>query len=167
MRTYRNLKMLLSSIAGAFLMLYSWYALSLFITLATEGWWAPLPTYSQPPRETWCRTANDFFERPPGKFVPAVIVTGSNMALFVARFFRSRKRTSLLWIFALTNLAFMVIDAVLVVKVAHRLPDLWLPQPRLVPDVGYHRTWPPIALTSLLLSLLFRVQLKLSSTTGE
>jgi len=35
---------------------------------------------------------------------------------------------------------------------------LWLPQPRPPVDVGYHRTWPDILITGVLLGLLFWVQ---------
>ena len=61
--------------------------------------------------------------------------------------------------FAIANVAFLLIGFVFVsVTLSNRLPDLWLPQPRPPVDVGYHRTWPDILVTGVLLGLLFWVQ---------
>lgn len=41
------------------------------------------------------------------------------------------------------------------------LPDLWLSQPRPMPDIGYHRTWPSLLITLILLGLLYWQQGKI------
>jgi hypothetical protein len=60
----------------------------------------------------------------------------------------------------------MLADTVLGI-LAHQLPDLWLPKPRPPIDVGYHRTWPALLVTVVLLVILFLVQSKVGFTNNQ
>ena len=143
---------------GTLLLFGTWYILYLWVAAMTEGWLVPWDTVpDRPPVGTWQRTVNDFFEVRPGAVLPAAIVIVISMLLFVIRVVRERNRTFLPLGFAATNLLFAIVDTILVIPV-HRLPDLWLPKPRPVWDVGYHRTWPAIVVTTILLLVLFWTQ---------
>jgi hypothetical protein len=84
--------------------------------------------------------------------------------LFLAGMFRdiNNVRGKLPLAFAITNLAFLLVGFVSVI-LGNRLPDLWLPQPRPPVDVGYHRTWPDVLITGVLLGLLFWVQRRIAT----
>ncbi|MCK4450681.1 MAG: hypothetical protein KAX26_08830 [Anaerolineae bacterium] len=145
-------------VGGTLLLLATWYILYIWVAAMTEGWLVPWDTVpGRPPVGDWQRTVNDFFETRPGAVLPAAIVIGISALLFLIRVVRERNKTFLPLGFAATNLLFSIADTILVIPV-HRLPDLWLPKPRPVLDVGYHRTWPAIAVTTILLLVLFWAQ---------
>jgi hypothetical protein len=155
-----DLKRVALLVSGIILLSGTWYALFRFIAGVTEGWLAPWDTWPHPPLGTWERTVNDFFETYPGAFLPSSAVILASAALFVLRMTRSEDKVLLPWLFAVTNLLFIVVDAVLAIF-AHQLPNLWLPQPRPEIDIGYHYTWPAFVVTVFLLILLFIAQARL------
>jgi len=146
-------------IGGVLLLIGTWYFLFMYVAAMTEGWlvpWDCWPASERPPLGTWARTVNDFFEIPPGSILPGVVVVTISAGIFLSRTSRATKRTLLPLAFATTNLLLLVVD-VFLVAVAHQLPDLW----RAPNDIGYHQTWPSILVTTILLSALFVVQLKI------
>jgi len=104
---------------------------------------------------------NDFWQVPPGALLPSVVFVVVNASIFVARTVRTTDRALLPLAFAATNMIFFLVGAFLA-TLAHRLPDLWLPEPRPPIDLGYHRTWPAILVTTVLLIVLFVAQSKLA-----
>jgi hypothetical protein len=146
--------------AGGVVLLVTWLVLYVWIRIITQVWLAPwcgVPASQQPPVGTWQRTLNDYFARLPGAILPVVIVLTTSAFLFLVRLVRGRNRAFLPLEFAALNLSLMVAYTILVL-VTYWLPDLWLPQPRPSPDIGYHRTWPEIVVTTYLLLVLFRAQ---------
>ena len=151
-------------IGGTVLLVGTWFLLSLFILAVTEGRlvpWDCVHVSLRPPLGTWQRTANDFFEGPPGSFLPALGFVLVSVALFLVGTLRTRRRTLLPGALAVTNLAFVLAD-ILLLDVADRLPILRLPEPRPAIDVGYHRTWPAILITTVLVGVLFVVQSRMA-----
>jgi hypothetical protein len=151
-------------IGGTVLLVGTWFLLSLFVLAVTEGRlvpWDCVHVSSRPPLGTWQRTANDFFEGPPGSFLPALGFVLVSVALFLVGTLRTRRRTLLPWALAAANLAFVLAD-VLLLGVADRVPMLRLPEPRPAIDVGYHRTWPAILITAVLALVLFLVQARMA-----
>ena len=151
-------------ISGTVLLVGTWFLLSLFILLVTEACFVPwdcVHVSLRPPLGTWQRTVNDLFEGPPGSFLPSVAVIVVSLTAFLFGTARNRSRPLLPWAFALTNVAFVSAD-VLLLDVAYRLPILRLPEPRLPIDVGYHRTWPAILTTTVLVGVLFLVQSRIA-----
>jgi len=146
-------------IGGILLLTGTWYLLFMYTAAMTEGWlvpWDCWPASERPLFGTWERTMNDFFEVPPGSILPGIVVVTISTGIFLSRTLRATKRTLLPLAFATTNLLFLVVDAFLV-AVAHQLRDFWRPPN----DIGYHQTWPAILVTTILLSTLFIVQLKI------
>lgn len=159
-RTRENAQQALIFATGAVLLLLTWVNLYAWIRLMTQVWlapWCPLPVSQQPPVGTWQRTLNDYFVRLPGAVLPAIVVLATSALLFLTRLVRDRSRAFLPLEFAALNLSFIVAEVVLVL-VAHWLPDLWLPQPRPSLDIGYHRTWPETVATTCLLLVLLTAQ---------
>lgn len=151
-------------IGGTGLLVGAWFLISFFMLAATEGWlvpWDCVHVSLRPPLGTWQRTANDFFEGPPGSFLPALGFVLVSVALFLVGTLRTRRRTLLPWALAATNLAFVLAD-VLLLDVADRLPILRLPEPRPAIDVGYYRTWPAIVVMIVLVAVLFLVQARMA-----
>jgi len=151
-------------ISGSVLLVGTWFFLSLFILLVTEASFVPwdcVHVSLRPPLGTWQRTVNDFFEGPPGSFLPSVAVIGVSLTAFLVGTLRNRSRPPLPGAFALTNVAFVLAE-VLLLDVAYRLPILRLPEPRLPIDVGYHHTWPAILTTTVLVAVLFLVQSRIA-----
>jgi hypothetical protein len=154
-------------LGGMLFLVGTWYFLLLWIMGMTEGWLVPWDTVpGRPPLGTWQRTVNDFFEVPPGAILLAIVVVTISVIIFVARVAQAEHRAWLPLTFAATNLVFMLADTVLAI-LAHQLPDLWLPKPRPPIDVGYHRTWPALLVTVVLLVILFLVQSKVSFTNDQ
>jgi len=148
-------------IGSTLLLVGTWSFSFMWIAAATEGWLVPWDCVCaplRPPLGTWERAVNDFFEALPGAILPSVVVILVSTSIFVARITRRTANMVLLPLaFAATNIAFFLADAFLV-SLAHQLLDLWLPQPRPPIDVGYHRTWPAISVTTVLVIILFVVQ---------
>jgi hypothetical protein len=154
-------------LGGTLFLAGTWYFLFLWIMGMTEGWLVPWDVVpGRPPLGTWQRTVNDFFEHPPGAILPAVVVITMSASIFVVKVAQARRKAWLPLTFAATNLIFMLADTVLAI-LAHQLPDLWLPKPRPPIDVGYHRTWPALVLTVVLLAILFLAQAKVNSSRDQ
>lgn len=151
-------------VGGTLLLLATWCFLFVWVAAMTEGWlvpWDCLCAADRPPLGTWQRIANDFFEVPPGSVLPALLFIGVGGSIFAIRAARSTNRALVPWAFAASYGVFFLVQIILVLS-AHRLPDLWLPQPRPPLDVGYYRTWPAILITTVLASVLFLVQCRMA-----
>jgi len=160
----RDPKKMVVFVSGTLLLVATWCFLSLFVWVATEGWlvpWDCLNRAERPPLGSWERTVNDFFEVPPGSILPGVVFTVVSASIFVVRTVKATDRAVLPWVFAGTNIIFFLVVSFAVIR-AHELPDLWLPQPRPPIDVGYHRTWPAILTTTVLVGVLFLVQSRIA-----
>lgn len=149
-------------IVGILALLLTWYLLFWFMALTTERVLAPWDQWAgfAPPKGAWQRQLNDFFSQDTNAFRAALVVVGISVLLFLTRVLRTANnevRTRLPLVFAIANLAFLV-TGFLSIFLVTRLPDLWLSQPRPSVEVGYHRTWPDILMTGVLLGLLFWVQ---------
>ena len=148
-------------IGGVLALGLTWYLLFWFMTLTTGRVLAPWGQWAgfAPPKDTWQRQLNDFSSQDSSQYLIALVIVGISGILFLAGMFRdiNNVRGKLPLAFAITNLAFLLVGFVSVI-LGNRLPDLWLPQPRPPVDVGYHRTWPDILITCVLLGLLFWVQ---------
>lgn len=159
-----NLKKAVVFGGGALLVVGTWCLLFVMIAAMTEGWlvpWDCICPPERPPLGTWARTVNDFFEVPPGSILPGVVFIVASASIFVIGPARTTNRALLPWAFAVTNVIFFLVDSFFVMG-AHQLPDLWLPQSRPPLDVGYHRTWPAILVTGVLLVVLFLVQCRVA-----
>jgi hypothetical protein len=149
-------------LSGPILLVSTWSIILLMLLAATEGWLAPWDTQRfRPPTGTWERYVNDLFEVLPGSVLPALLIILTSVTLYTYRVIKTQERITLTWTFAIANIVFVIVNSVLV-SLAQQLPDLWLSQPRPLFDVGYHRTWPSILVTVLLLILLFMAQAKAS-----
>lgn len=149
-------------VGGTLLLIGTWCLLFMSTAAMTEGWLAPwdtVPVEFRPSLGSWQRSLNDSFEAWPGAILPGVIVVVVSVSIFVIRTVRTINRTLLPLAFAATNFTFILVDSFLA-TLAHRPPHLWLPQPRPSIDAGYHRTWPAILVTTILLMILFLVQSK-------
>lgn len=113
------------SLLGGLSLLVSWYGLFVWLAGMTEAFLVPWDlTPVRPPTDTLPRTLNDFFEGPPGSFLPAGTVVASSAALFVWRWLRATDRRWLPWFFAIANLAFIPYNLVLSVLFALPLDRL-------------------------------------------
>jgi len=153
-------------VGGIFVLALTWFLLFWFVTLATGRLLAPWDQWASfaPPHSTWQRQLNDFFSQDIYQHLAGLPVVGIGGILFLTGMLRNTHngRSRLPLAFAFTNLAYLAF-AFLILILAGRLPDLWLPQPRPSIDVGYHRTWPEILLQGALLGLLFWTQYRLTS----
>lgn len=146
-------------IAGVLALGVTWYMLFVFLTLTTGRILAPWDQWGgfAPPPSTWQRQLNDFFGQESHQHLVALGAVGISGALFLWGMLKSPNqamRIRLPLAFAVTTAAFLA-TSFLAILLVSRLPDLWLPTPRPVVDVGYHRTWPDLLVTLLLLGLLF------------
>lgn len=111
---------------------------------------------------TWERTINDFFAFGIGSLLPALIVVGVGLLLYLRALDRSAPvRPSLSWAFAICNVLFIILLSN-AMSLATALNDSFLP-PRAPNEIGYHRDWPAIAVTVALSILLLLVQWKTAS----
>lgn len=118
-----------------------------------------------PPYGTWQRDLNDFFDREPNYYLPGIAIIAVNLVLLLNGIVRSesgRIRHHLPLAFAFANLVFLVSNF-LSLFVLYPLPDFRLPQPRPPIDVGYHRTWPAVLVTVVMLAALFWWERRLGS----
>lgn len=140
------------------LLLTSYFFLYVTMLMATEAYLVPWDIVpGRPAIGTWQRALNDFFEAKPGAILPAAVVIGASVLLFLIRIVREQNRLHLTLTIAASNLLFFVLLPVLGL-LANQIPLLWLPTPRPELDVGYHRTWPSLASTGGLLLALLWVQ---------
>lgn len=150
------------SVGGMIVLSWTWYVLFWYMTLRTKALLAPWDMWGNlaPPPGDWQRLLNDFFTQQSHDYLPALTVVGISMVLFLVRLIRPHERARRPWLpvfFAVTNVTFLVITFLSIVPL-DGLPTLWLPQPRPPIDVGYHRSWPAILATTLLLLTLFWAQ---------
>ena len=151
-------------VGGTAVLVAIWCLLFVWMAAMTEGWlvpWDCVHISLRPPLGSWQRTVNDFFEAPPGALLPAAAFVAVGVSMFGFGSARRASRPLLPWAFAATYVVFFLVQIILL-PLAHRLPDLWLPQPRPPLDVGYHRTWPAILVTTVLASVLFLVQCRMA-----
>lgn len=159
---FTNAAKMLIHIVGLVSLGATWYTCWMWFALITEGWLVPWDTTPmRPPVGTRERTINDFFEIPPGAYLPATLFLATNVALFAMRFRSATNKTWLPLLFAMTNVIFLG-TAILFGILARVSPDLWLSQPRPPLDVGFHRTWFAILIIAILVGVLFTVQAKMS-----
>lgn len=151
-------------IGGTLLLALTWHVLFFWLMGATEWLLVPWDTTTErPARGTLARSVNDFFEHAPGSCLPAVVVVGGSMALSAAGFVRNREgRAWLPALVAACNATFIVVDYAcvyfLIWVVGGRLPP---------PQTGYHRTWPGVLVTVLLLGLLWWCQWRAGAQRNE
>ena len=150
---------------GIILLIGTWYLLFLWLMAMTESWLVPWDTWGEPVRPpvgTSARTVNDFFESGFGSYLPALIIIVTSLGLFTAKAaFLKTQRALLPWLFAVSNFIF-VLSSLVVAFVGWQLADLWLSQPRPEIDVGYHRTWPMIVMTIVMLAFLMTTQARVN-----
>ncbi len=159
-------------VIGILVLGLTWYLLFWFITLNTGRILAPWDPWGNlaPPQGTWRRQLNDFFSQDLAQYLSASLTVGISVVLFLTGMRRQLRRYSrearnkYPWLFALTNLAFMLMGFVLV-NLGTRLPDIWLSRDPLPVDVGYRYTWPAGLLLALLLALLFWGQAHISAAS--
>jgi len=151
-------------VSGTLVLVATWCLLALFAWGMTEVWlvpWDCVHTSLRPPVGTWQRTVNDFFEGPPGSILPAAVLVVVSASIFAVGTVRSTNGTLLPWAFGGANLVFLL--AVLFsLQVVYLLPIVPLAEPRPPIDVGYHRTWPAILTTTVLVAALFLVQCRIA-----
>lgn len=135
-------------IGGIIVLFTTWYLISIMLLTGTESWLAPWDTLrSRPPVGTWQRTINDFFEGSPGNYLPLCLIMPISLALFWDAYRHSKHGSLLMWIFALTNLLFIIASVILVPWAFTQ----WAPPFQAPLDAGFHRTWPAIFVTGILL----------------
>jgi hypothetical protein len=155
-------------IGGTLLLALTWHVLFFWLMGATEWLLVPWDTTTErPARGTLARSVNDFFEHAPGSCLPAVVVVGGSMALSAAGFVRNREgRAWLPALVAACNATFIVVDYAcvyfLIWVVGGRLPP-----PQTGYDLGYHRTWPGVLVTVLLLGPLLWCQWRAGAQRNE
>jgi len=153
-------------VASTFALIGTWRFLFGWLVLFTEGLLVPWDTWGQlrPPTGTWERTVNDYFNVPPGLFLPSIVFTAISVCNFVACVMRSNDRVRVPLIFAAANILYFVAHFVLL-GAARQIPLLWLSQPRPPVDLGFHRTWPGILGSLTLWWCLWAVQQRLATRT--
>ncbi len=153
-------------IAGLLMLAATWYAMFWWLAAMTESLLAPWDTApGRPPMGTLARSVNDFFEDAPGAYLPAATAVAAGVALLVVRAVQGRWRAWLPALLASTYALFVVLD-VLAFILNGLLVERWLPSPRTGYDLGYHRAWPGILLTVVLLALLYWAQWRATAGLG-
>lgn len=125
----------------------TWLVIFMMIAAVTEGGLAPWDTTRfRPSLGSWERMLNDFFEGGLGSILPAIIIVGLSVLLYYFSHKNSSTARSLLtWGFVFWNVLFIVLSSNAVVM-ATNLNNSFLPQSPVM-DMGYHRTWPALAIT--------------------
>ncbi|MHB0870779.1 MAG: hypothetical protein ACYC5J_15210 [Chloroflexota bacterium] len=146
-------------VPGLATLVTSWYFMFFLILLLMHGFLVPWDMQGglRPPKGTWDRELNDFFNAGVGEYLPSWIVPGIDAILLTVKMVRSRNANHRAWLpllFGVTNVAFLLMMTLSVV-LFHDVASLWLPGSDSVRDPGYHRTWPVIAITSSLLLVLY------------
>jgi hypothetical protein len=129
------------AVAGVITLLLTWSGLVPFTMAMTEGLLVPWDTFGEPirpPRGTWQRSLNDFFESGVGSFLPTATVLLASAGGLLAQLRAPGQRAMAVWVWAGANLAFfgLVLTAMLLLDPLAPLFGLEGP--------GYHRTWPGI-----------------------
>ncbi len=77
--------------ASVLILLFTWWILFIGVGFTT---WSLAPYDStllehHPPLGTWQRSMNDFFESPPGSYLPSTLVVGASVLLVVVALYRA------------------------------------------------------------------------------
>lgn len=132
-----------------------WCFVWVWLAAMTEGWLSPWDTAPfRPAIGTWERTTNDFFETSPGAVLPAMAFIAADLALLLTALRSQGSKSGLVVASAALDLVYVVLTSTLAIF-AHRLPTLWLAQPRPDLDYGYHLTWPAIVVALMATKALF------------
>lgn len=144
------------------LLFASWLALFAMVTAATSGLtpYDTTPFELRPERGTWAREINDFFLSGAARFVPAILVVGTGMSLFVRTWSRTPAMAHLrmkwtVWFSAMNLIA--VITMSLNVFAVAELPLELAPYP------GFGWTIKFLAADFCILGLLFYWQARWSN----
>ena len=146
------------AMVGYLFLLISWGIMLIMLMAFTEGWLVPWDTYSlRPPVGGWERTINDFFEGMPGAILPTLLILSPSLAMYGTAWRQTKYKASLTWGFVVVNSLFLGAEAFLS-SWAITWNATQLPQPRPLMDVGYHLTWPALAVTGCLCLVLWGMQ---------
>ncbi|GEM_PF-1627673 len=97
-------------LAITWLMLFGWLALLTSVLLTP---WDVIQPDFRPPKGSWSRTVNDFFEGAQGDGLLGQIIVGLSALAFTFRTIRAKDRPSVALAFAGTNLLFLVASFIL------------------------------------------------------
>lgn len=127
---------------GSFLcLLASWVILSVYMFFMTDGLlnpWDAAPPSALPLAGTLSRLLHDLFTTFPTAFLPALIVLGGSVGLFLKQLISTHKFVPLAWRFAALNVGLVGVDAL-------ATPFVWSLERRLLEavgtplDYGFHR----------------------------
>lgn len=135
-----------------------WCFVWVWLAAMTEGWLAPWDTAPfRPAIGTWERAMNDFFETSPGAVLPATAFVAADLVLLLTALRSQGSKSGSVVGSAMLDIAYVVLTSILAIF-AHRLPSLWLAQPRPGLDYGYHLTWPAIVVALVTTVALFIVK---------
>ncbi len=146
--------------AGSLLcLLASWALLFISILLLTDALnpWDTAPASALPPAGTLSRLLYDLFTTFPTAFLPAFVILGVSVGLFLKQVIPTRKFVPLAWRFAALNVGLVGVGAV-------ATPFVWRLEPRLLEalgvsfDYGYSRYAVSILFWSVLLLVWFWLQ---------
>ncbi len=166
-KTYTRMVQAVAAIAGLLLLLWTWHGMFWWVAGLTEGLLVPWDTTAQRPAlGTLARTVNDFFEDAPGALIPAVAVVGASALVGAIGTWRARRRWPLPAALAVANCVYALVAVPLWVAV-RALTERGLPPPQTGYDLGYHRTWPTIAVSVVLLGLLLWAQARVVAVLGR
>jgi len=148
--------------AGSLLcLLASWALLFVYMLLMTDtelNPWDAAPASALPPAGTLSHVLHDLFTTFPTIFLPALVVLGVSVGLFLRQFIPTKKLVPLALRFALTNIAFVGVSAL-------ANPLVWGLERRLLEalgipfDYGFYRHYVSMLFLLLLLLVLFGLQL--------
>lgn len=137
----------------------TWIVIFIMLIAVTEGRLAPWDTTQfRPSIGTWERTLNDFFEGGVGGLFPALLIVGASILIYRNFYGKiTANRDPFIWGFVFWNVLFIILVSNAIALVSN-WNESFLPQPRPIMDVGYHKTWPAIAVTAGLSLLLLLTQ---------
>jgi multisubunit Na+/H+ antiporter MnhB subunit len=152
-------------VVGILLLVFSWVALFFwvdgFVMLSFIPYDDVMPE-ARPSLGTWQRHLNDFFERPPGRHLPAWLIVGASIAVFIISLGRAPQSPA---VSIRLGLSFALSNLLLVVAMAFSisiLGSLPLELPSLNPMYHYHPgygwTFKFILTDTLLLGLWLALQ---------
>ena len=152
-------------VVGILLLIFSWVALFFwidrFVMLSFIPYDDVMPE-ARPPIGTWQRQLNDFFEKPPGRHLPAWLIVGASIAIFIVALGRAPQSPAvsirLGLSFALSNLLLivaMVFSTLILGSLPLELPSL---NPMYDYHPGYGWTFKFILADTLLLGLWLALQ---------
>ncbi|MEM7134890.1 MAG: hypothetical protein AAF702_52015 [Chloroflexota bacterium] len=133
------------------LLIFAWTVLFYWMLGLTEGLLVPWDIHpGRPPLGTWSRAVNDFFETPPGSWLPATLVWLINLILLLYRLL-SRPESFLFLEFAAISFLFIILDLLLIMIVTVILNLTGID----IVTINFYHKIPGIICTVALLGLLF------------